>query len=120
MSQSWQPSLDFEAAANAAEDGEALVIDVDGFEGPLHLLLALARTQKVDQNGKPLFNVHLFGITETSRDSISVKVPGEPKGLGNFTPVKVSGLVISDWDTGERHGYSFRADAIETSAKATV
>ena len=48
MSQSWQPSLDFEAAANAAEDGEALVIDVDGFEGPLHLLLALARTQKVD------------------------------------------------------------------------
>ena len=48
MSQTWQPSLDFEAAANAAEDGEALVIDVDGFEGPLHLLLALARTQKVD------------------------------------------------------------------------
>jgi hypothetical protein len=78
------------------------------------------RTQKVDQNGKPLFNVHLFGITETSRDSISVKVPGEPKGLGNFTPVKVTGLVIADWDTGERHGYSFRADAIETSAKATV
>lgn len=32
-----------------AEDGpEALVIDVDGFEGPLDLLLALARTQKVD------------------------------------------------------------------------
>jgi hypothetical protein len=78
------------------------------------------RTQKVDQNGKPLFNVHLFGITETSRDSISVKVPGEPKGLGNFTPVKVSGLVISDWDTGERHGYSFRADAVETSTKAPV
>jgi segregation and condensation protein A len=28
--------------------GEALVVDVDGFEGPLDLLLALARTQKVD------------------------------------------------------------------------
>jgi segregation and condensation protein A len=27
---------------------EALVVDVDGFEGPLDLLLALARTQKVD------------------------------------------------------------------------
>jgi segregation and condensation protein A len=40
--------LDFEAAAGAAEDGEALVIDLDGFEGPLHVLLALARTQKVD------------------------------------------------------------------------
>lgn len=30
------------------EASEALVVDVDGFEGPLDLLLALARTQKVD------------------------------------------------------------------------
>lgn len=44
----FQPHLDFEAAATAAEDGEALIIDVDGYEGPLHVLLALARTQKVD------------------------------------------------------------------------
>ncbi len=40
------------AAYDAVEaedgDGDALVIDVDGFEGPLDLLLALARTQKVD------------------------------------------------------------------------
>ena len=43
-----QPSLEFDAAVVAAEDGEALIIDVDGFEGPLHVLLALARTQKVD------------------------------------------------------------------------
>ena len=41
-------SLDFTAAGEAAEDGQALVIDLDGFEGPLHLLLALARNQKVD------------------------------------------------------------------------
>lgn len=43
-----QPSLDFEAADAAAERGEALILDLDGFEGPLHLLLALARSQKVD------------------------------------------------------------------------
>ena len=30
------------------EGSEALLVDVDGFEGPLDLLLALARTQKVD------------------------------------------------------------------------
>lgn len=29
-------------------DGEALIIELDGFEGPLDLLLALARNQKVD------------------------------------------------------------------------
>ncbi len=44
----FQPDLDFQAASNAAEDGDALIIDVDGYEGPLHVLLALARTQKVD------------------------------------------------------------------------
>jgi segregation and condensation protein A len=38
--------LAFEAPAREPE--EALVIDVDGFEGPLDLLLNLARTQKVD------------------------------------------------------------------------
>jgi segregation and condensation protein A len=43
-----QPSLAFDAAVAAIEDGEALIVDVDGFEGPLHVLLALARTQKVD------------------------------------------------------------------------
>ena len=32
----------------AAAAAEALVIDIEGFEGPLDLLLALARTQKVD------------------------------------------------------------------------
>jgi segregation and condensation protein A len=36
----------FDAAAEAGGDG--LVLDLDGFEGPLHLLLDLARTQKVD------------------------------------------------------------------------
>lgn len=48
MSETFQPVLDFEAAANAAEDGEALIVDIDGYEGPLHVLLALARSQKVD------------------------------------------------------------------------
>ena len=35
-------------ALTEAEATEALVVDVDGFEGPLDLLLVLARTQKVD------------------------------------------------------------------------
>ena len=48
MSEGFQPVLDFEAAAEAAEDGAALIVDVEGYEGPLHVLLALARKQKVD------------------------------------------------------------------------
>ena len=48
MSQTFQPNLDFAAAADAAQDGEALIVDLEGYEGPLHVLLALARSQKVD------------------------------------------------------------------------
>lgn len=48
MTEAFQPSLDFEAVTQAVEDGEVLLVDVDGWEGPLHVLLALARTQKVD------------------------------------------------------------------------
>lgn len=33
---------------NMPAEGEAFVVDIEGFEGPLDLLLALARTQKVD------------------------------------------------------------------------
>ena len=43
-----QPSLDFEAVESAAADGEALVVALGPYEGPLHVLLDLARSQKVD------------------------------------------------------------------------
>ena len=48
MSDDFQEDLNFQAADNAADDGEGLVLDIDGYEGPLHLLLELARKQKVD------------------------------------------------------------------------
>jgi len=48
VSESFQPDLDFDAAHSAAERGEALIVDLDAYEGPLDVLLALARTQKVD------------------------------------------------------------------------
>jgi segregation and condensation protein A len=38
----------FDAADAQRREAEALVVDVGGFEGPLDLLLALSRTQKVD------------------------------------------------------------------------
>ena len=48
----FQPRFDFEAARGAAlpeiDADEALILDIDGYEGPLHLLLELARRQKID------------------------------------------------------------------------
>jgi segregation and condensation protein A len=47
MTDAFQPNLDF-TAAEQVDAREAFVVDLDGYEGPLHVLLALARTQKVD------------------------------------------------------------------------
>jgi segregation and condensation protein A len=45
----FEPNVDaWEAAEDAIGRQEALVVSLDGFEGPLDVLLALARTQKVD------------------------------------------------------------------------
>ncbi|MGP1356608.1 segregation and condensation protein A [Roseicyclus sp.] len=46
-------------AVSARRAEEALVVDVDGFEGPLDLLLSLARTQKVD-----LRQISILALTE--------------------------------------------------------
>ena len=46
-----EPDPAYEAwddAEDAIRAGEALIINIEGFEGPLDVLLALARTQKVD------------------------------------------------------------------------
>ena len=49
---------------------EALVIDVDGFEGPLDLLLALARTQRVDLRQISVLALaeQYLGFVETATD----------------------------------------------------
>jgi segregation and condensation protein A len=47
MTEAFQPNLDF-TAVEQIDAGEAFVVDLEGYEGPLHVLLALARTQKVD------------------------------------------------------------------------
>ena len=48
------------------EAGDRLVVDVEGFEGPLDLLLALARTQKVD-----LAKISVLALAQQYLDFIS-------------------------------------------------
>ncbi len=71
------------------------------------------RAPKLDENGVALFNVPLFAAGTGIKDSITVKVAGEPKGLAEFTLVKVTNLVASTWEVGTNHGVSFRADRVE-------
>ena len=48
MTEDFQEDMKFDAATEAADEGEGLVLELDGYGGPLHLLLELARKQKVD------------------------------------------------------------------------
>lgn len=48
MSDDFEEDVKFEAADDAADEGQGLLLDITGYEGPLHLLLELARQQKVD------------------------------------------------------------------------
>jgi hypothetical protein len=71
------------------------------------------RAPKLDENGVALFNVPLFAAGTGVKDSITVKVAGEPKGLSEFTLVKVTNLMATTWEVGSNHGVSFRAERIE-------
>ena len=50
------------------------------------------KVQKTDDKGLPIIAVHLFVVGAGTREVITVKVAGDIKGLGDFTPVKVT-----DW-----------------------
>jgi segregation and condensation protein A len=61
-----QFASDWEAEERIPGDGNTLVVDVEGFEGPLDLLLAMARTQKVD-----LARISILALAQQYLDFIS-------------------------------------------------
>ena len=73
--------------------------------------------------GEPIYVVQLvaFGVNETGAEVLRVKFPGTPHpGLKAGALVKVSGLMVSEWDmpTENKHGLSFRADKVEPVSAA--
>ena len=73
------------------------------------------KLQKLDDTGQPVFNVHLFSVGAGGRDVITVKVTGEPKGIAQFTPVRLHELVATTWAMGDRSGVSFKATRLEAA-----
>ena len=71
------------------------------------------KQQKIDAKGVAINQVHLFVVGESTREVITVKVSGEVRGLGQFTPVKVTDLVATTWNMADRSGVSFSASRIE-------
>jgi len=71
------------------------------------------KQQKTDAKGVAINQVHLFVVGDGTREVITVKFSGEARGLGQFTPVKVTDLVAFTWTMGERSGVSFSASKVE-------
>jgi hypothetical protein len=76
------------------------------------------RRPKADENGEPLYMVQLIAMTDGAAEIIAVKVPGQPSGLRQGHPVKVSGLVAQPWTMADRSGVAFRAARIEPAVPA--
>ncbi|MFD5699546.1 SCO3933 family regulatory protein [Streptomyces lasiicapitis] len=71
------------------------------------------REVKKDRDGNTVYTVAVMVRQDGRRISvIEIAVSGEPKGLEEGQIVKVTGLTAFAWAMGDRHGVSFRADAI--------
>jgi hypothetical protein len=79
-----------------------------------------SKAAKVDENGEPIFAVQLVVLVDGGAQVITVKVAGDPKGVGHGVAVKVTGLVATPWSMGDRSGVAFRATRIEPASGATA
>ena len=75
-----------------------------------------SKAPKVDENGAPLHSVQVVALNDGGAEVISVKVAGQPKGVGQGSTVKITGLVVTPWTMGDRSGVAFRAEQIEPAS----
>jgi hypothetical protein len=79
------------------------------------------KQQETDDKGVGINKIHLFAVGDGTREVLTVKVAGEIRGVGEFTPVKVTDLMVSTWHIDDRAGVSFRATKVEAlTQKASV
>ncbi|RKT17990.1 hypothetical protein BX285_2399 [Streptomyces sp. 1114.5] len=66
-----------------------------------------------NRDGQTMYTVGVAVRQDGRRASIiEISVPGEPAGVVEGVRVHVTGLTAFSWAMGDRHGLSFRADAI--------
>ena len=72
---------------------------------------------RLDRDGKPLFVLRVVALAEGEAEILAVRVAGMPaKGIGQGSPVRVSGLSATPWAMADRAGITYRAERVETLA----
>ena len=75
------------------------------------------RQQRSDPNGEPLYSIELCCIGAKGGEVLTVKFAGAPPaGIRVGMPVKVTGLMVTDWAMGDGFGLTFRAAKIEAGS----
>jgi len=75
--------------------------------------------QMADANGEPLYSIELVCIGAEGDEILSVTFPGTPPaGIRQGMPVKVLGLMVTDWAIGDRVGLTLRAAKVEPLSAA--
>jgi len=110
-----------------ARDGEVLIIDVAGYEGPLDVLLELARKQKVDLRKISVLRlVRQYAEFIENTDSIRMEQAAEYLVMAAWLALIKSRLLIPETETGEPSGEELaarlafrlqRLDAMRKSAR---
>jgi len=78
------------------------------------------KQHKADGNGEPLYSIELLCIGAGGGEVLTVKFPGTPPaGIRQGMPVKVTGLMVTDWAIGDRFGLTFRAAKVEPLGAAS-
>jgi len=106
------PEDPFEAPVRAAPD--CLVIDVDGFEGPLDLLLKLARDQKVDLSRISILALaeQYLSFVETAR-RMSLELAADYLVMAAWLAFLKSRLLLPETSEEEPSGEELAADLAE-------
>jgi len=98
----------------------SIPVDVNAFTGfmcvnppePKVANLDTGEVRKDRASGQTVFVVGVVAMRGRDSSVIQVQVPGEPKGLGIGTALRLVGLEGAPWDRDGRSGVSFRATAV--------
>lgn len=87
---------------------------------PEPLLDRQTKQQRADDNGEPLNTIEVTcivagGSGKAGGEIVSVRFPGAlPAGIRPGTPVKLTGLTVTDYTVEGRFGLTFRAARVES------
>ncbi len=100
--------------AKAEHEADALLLDIDGYEGPISILLDLARNQKVDLRQISILELvrQYLGFIERAKQ-MNLNLAAEYLVMAAWLAYLKSRLLLPQDDSGEEHTAEEMAEALQ-------